>query len=118
MGEIPKNTFPIDEKFIPKVLDGIKVFSFRNSPIELGEYKINNELTIEVFNFEKKVISFMNKYEIGETLHFFEDINLNYNAPYIGYEEFGFNSNIEMIEFYKKYFKSNTVFLISFRVKN
>lgn len=108
----------VDKRFIQKVINGSKVYSLRNSPIEIGEYIIDDKHIVEVLKSERKVILFMNKYKIGETLHFFEDINLDEEAPYLGYKEFGFNNNSEMIEFYKEYFNSSSVYLISFRVKN
>lgn len=106
-----KDTITFDDIFIPKIREGLKILTLRNSPVTLGVKQIRDDLKIEVYSCKK--VGLYYHYNIGMILYTGYSPYLPMNN-YINY--FGFDTEKEILDFYNHYLKRDWAYLIGFKV--
>jgi hypothetical protein len=114
-----KEELVFQDNFIPKIKQGIKTKTIRNSPVTLGAKKISDDVSVDVYRVgrvKERTIQCVNSYAYQ-----FREWNPNentYNETFWMTSEiaFGFDSIEEMYNYYNSYLKSDTAYLIHFRV--
>jgi hypothetical protein len=103
-----------NETFIEKIEAGKKIFTVRNKPISLGIHDVTADLKIEVVRCQR-VEAYFHKYIGNECISFnpVEDPRLRGKAINT---KFGFDTQKEMVDFYKGYLKGSTAYLMQFRL--
>ena len=102
------------ETFIEKIRAGKKIFTVRNKPINLGIYEIANGLKIEVIS-SQKVEACFHQY-IGQECIFFNIVGDVIGKGMAINTKFGFDTQKQMVDFYKGYLKNSTAYLMQFRI--
>lgn len=102
------------ETFIEKIRAGKKIFTVRNKPINLGIYEIANGLKIEVIS-SQKVEACFHQY-IGQECIFFNIVGDVIGKGMAINTKFGFDTQKQMVDFYKGYLKSSTAYLMRFKI--
>lgn len=102
------------ETFIEKIRAGKKFFTVRNKPINLGIYEIANGLKIEVIS-SQKVEACFHQY-IGQECIFFNIVGDVIGKGMAINTKFGFDTQKQMVDFYKGYLKSSTAYLMRFKI--
>ena len=102
------------ETFIEKIRAGKKIFTVRNKPINLGIYEIANGLKIEVIS-SQKVEACFHQY-IGQECIFFNIVGDVIGKGMAINTKFGFDTQKQMVDFYKGYLKNSTAYLMRFRI--
>ena len=102
------------ETFIEKIRAGKKIFTVRNKPINLGIYEIANGLKIEVIS-SQKVEACFHQY-IGQECIFFNIVGDVIGKGMAINTKFGFDTQKQMVDFYRGYLKNSTAYLMQFRI--
>lgn len=102
------------DTFIEKIRAGKKIFTVRNKPINLGIYEIANGLKIEVIS-SQKVEACFHQYIGQECISFNIVGDGGKNGMSIN-TKFGFDTQNQMVDFYKGYLKNSTAYLMQFRI--
>lgn len=102
------------DTFIEKIRAGKKIFTVRNKPINLGIYEIANGLKIEVIS-SQKVEACFHQY-IGQECIFFNIVGDVIGKGMAINTKFGFDTQKQMVDFYKGYLKNSTAYLMKFRI--
>ena len=100
--------------FIEKIRAGKKIFTVRNKPINLGIYEIANGLKIEVIS-SQKVEACFHQY-MGQECIFFNIVGDVIGKGMATNTKFGFDTQKQMVDFYKGYLKNSTAYLMQFRI--
>lgn len=112
-----KNTIVFEDRFIKDIRLGFKTSTIRNSPVALGCYKIDDDLTIEVYRCQKQIARetiFNNE----KAWKFYSLDALEDNSDWcVSHEALGFESLEEMYKFYKSYLKRDYMYHIEFIIK-
>ncbi|MCG3696892.1 hypothetical protein L5F39_04605 [Aliarcobacter butzleri] len=103
-----------NETFIEKIRAKKKIFTVRNKPVNLGIYEITDGLKIEVILCQK-VEAYFHQY-MGEECMSFNDIGNNSRNEISINTKFGFDTQEQMVDFYKGYLKNSTAYLMEFRI--
>ena len=102
------------ETFIEKIRAGKKIFTVRNKPINLGIYEVTDSLKIEVIR-SQKVEAYFHQY-IGQECIFFNIVGDVIGKGMAINTKFGFDTQKQMVDFYKGYLKNSTAYLMQFRI--
>lgn len=112
-----KNTIVFEDRFIEKIRLEYKTYTVRNSPVALGCYKIDDDLTIEVHRCQKQTAR-ETIFNNGKAWKFYNlDVLEDDNDWCVSHESLGFNSQEEMYKFYKSYLKRDYAYHIDFIIK-
>ncbi len=102
------------DTFIEKIRTGKKIFTVRNKPINLGIYEVTDSLKIEVIRCQK-VEAYFHQYIGQECISFNIAGDGRKNGMSIN-TKFGFDTQNQMVDFYKGYLKNSTAYLMQFRI--
>ncbi|MFW3412043.1 hypothetical protein ACN9J3_04840 [Aliarcobacter butzleri] len=103
-----------NETFIKKIRTGKKIFTVRNKPINLGIYEVSDGLKIEVIKCQK-VEAYFHQY-IGQECISFNIVGDDRRNGMSINTRFGFDTQKEMVDFYKGYLRNSTAYFIQFRI--
>ncbi|KLE08121.1 hypothetical protein AF79_09165 [Aliarcobacter butzleri L354] len=100
--------------FIEKIRAGKKIFTVRNKPINLGIYEVTDSLKIEVIK-SQKVEAYFHQY-MGQKSISFNTVGDDIKSGMSINTKFGFDTQNQMVDFYKGYLKNSTAYLMQFRI--
>ena len=102
------------DTFIEKIRAGKKIFTVRNKPINLGIYEVTDSLKIEVISSQKVEACFHQN--MGQECIFFNIVGDVIGKGMAINTKFGFDTQKQMVDFYKGYLKNSTAYLMRFRI--